>query len=621
MKKMNQFLGIVSVLVLLISLFTIPLGHSGMGRSEVQVVEFTQTFSVPTLVDTDGFTTINVQEASGRFAIDGNPLVPISSKTFEFPLGTVIDSLEILPSPLHIMNCPELVTPTPTKQKMSNTMIGYTQVLNAGLYQSAEPYPSTWGRYTTGAGLDTNNNHVLFLSFSLYPVQYLPQQKMIQWVDHITIRVSYYEPLSTPQRTDAYDLVIIAPEEFSDHLQTLLTHKNTHGVTACLMTLEDIDATSPGRDTQEKIKYFIKDALEEWNTKYVLLVGDMKKLPIRTTYASWWEADILCDLYYADIYDASFEFCTWDANENDRFGETSHEGDDIDGVDLLADVNIGRLPCSTVEEVGIVVDKIINYEEGTAGQSWFNTLVVAGGDTFPVGMGAPANVFEGEITNEAVVEHLSGFTPTLLWSSEHTLSASSFNREISKGAGFVSYAGHGFEHGWGTYRPNALRTQMIPFIDPVYFTPYIKKMTNSYKLPVMFWDACLTSKLDFNVSDLEHYYPVFITLLTRLGKVSDDTMLFYPCFAWSLVKLEGGGAIATIGSTRTAYTRVDQSGVYGGAGYLDVSFFDAYQTGATVGEMMTAAQNAYVTEVGLDYFTIEEFMLIGDPSLHVGGFQ
>jgi hypothetical protein len=96
---------------------------------------------------------------------------------------------------------------------------------------------------------------------------------------------------------------------------------------------------------------------------------------------------------------------------------------------------------------------------------------------------------------------------------------------------------------------------------------------------------------------------------------------FYQCFSWSFLAKEGGGAIATIGSTRTAYTWVDSSGVYGGAGYLNVHFFDSYEDGITVGQMMTSSQNAYIQNVGLDYFTLEEFILLGDPSLMTGGYQ
>jgi len=56
-----------------------------------------------------------------------------------------------------------------------------------------------------------------------------------------------------------------------------------------LTTLEYIYANFPRWDKAEKIKHFIKHVVDNWNVAYVLLVGDIKRLPIRTTYAYPWE--------------------------------------------------------------------------------------------------------------------------------------------------------------------------------------------------------------------------------------------------------------------------------------------------------------------------------------------
>jgi hypothetical protein len=39
-----------------------------------------------------------------------------------------------------------------------------------------------------------------------------------------------------------------------------------------------------------------------------------------------------------------------------------------------------------------------------------------------------------------------------------------------------------------------------------------------------------------------------------------------------------------------------------------------------LGQMMTQAQNEYITDVPNDAFTVEEFALLGDPSLMIGGY-
>jgi len=517
---------------------------------------------------------------------------------------------------MHTMAISGQVRPVPVQQQVRADIVPAEGVVDQMVYSSPAAYPSTWFTYTLGAGLNARNEHVLIVSCRLTPVRYLPLSHVLQYTTKFTFHLEYTLPDSTPKATTTYTLVIIAPLEYAAALQPLVDHKNNYSMPTTLITLDQIYGFYPGRDNPEMIKYFIKHAIEDWNTEYVLLVGDMKKLPMRETYGTQWESTCLTDQYYADIYNVDKDFCSWDKNGNNRFGETTHQGKDVDGVDLLADVNVGRLACTDVSEVTTVVNKIITYEEQAATQIWFKRLVLCGGDTFPVGRGAPPFVYEGEITNTAVGQTLPDFAQTYLWTSKRNLHWWSFNREINQGAGFVTYAGHGFEHGWGTYRPNAILDTPI-----MYYIPYMQGLHNGNKLPIIFFDACLTAKLDFNISSLQQYYPHLASVLARVFKLSTNPSDNYECFAWDFLAKQGGGAIAAVGATRSAYTWVDKNGVYGGAGYLDVHFFASYHDGVTVGQMLTAAQKAYIQGVGMDYFTIEEFMLLGDPSLMVGGYQ
>ncbi len=573
-------------------------------------------FSPPVFVERNGWNEIGLSEATGILSVEGAPLLPTFSKTFEFPLGTQILSVEVVPSVVQTMNVDHWIRPVPTKQLIGDQLVPVEGIFNEAVYSSGEPYPTAWYSISSGAGLNSKNEHTMFVTIQITPVRYAPTLGIILFSPLFDIEVRYTETPSAPASIDPAMLVIIAPSEFSESLQPLVDHKNSYGLSTTLVTLEEIYGSYYGRDDAERIKYFIKEAVEERDTTYVLLVGDMKKLPIRFTYASWWEPDLLSDLYYGDIFNAQGEFCSWDANGNNRFGEVNEDGYDLDGVDLYADVHVGRLACADVTEVQTVVNKIIVYEQETYDQIWFKRLILAGGDTFPLSRGAPPFIYEGEITNIKVAQTMPEFEQTFLWTSKHNLHPWTFNRAINSGAGFVSYAGHGFEHGWGTYRPNAITNTKI-----FYYTPYINGLRNGNKLPIIFFDACLTAKLDFNVTDLRNYYPWMTSSLVRIFSLSSDPLEFYQCFAWSFLAKEYGGAIATIGSTRTAYTWVDANGVYGGAGYLDVHFFDTYTDGVKVGEMLTGAQNAYIQNVGADYFTIEEFILLGDPSLMTGGYQ
>jgi len=571
--------------------------------------------SCPTLTENQGFQDVHINEATGVLSEEGCPTLPVLTKTFAFPLGTQIVSVEVYPSTVETIHIETQIRPVPTKQKISSDLVPLQGILDEEIYSCSTPYPASWYAVRSGAGLNSENDHTLFVTVQINPACYIPRERVLRYSTHFTISISYMKASFQAASSEQYSLMIITPDMFSQALQPLVDHKNSHGVPTILAPLEEIYSSYYGRDNAERIKYFIQDAIEKWGIHYVLLVGDMKHLPIRVTYASWWERDILSDLYYADVFDAKGDFCSWDANDNNRFGEIDEDGNNLDGVDLYADVHVGRLACADETEVSTVVDKIILYEQETYDQIWFKRLILAGGDTFPVSMGAPPFIYEGEITNVKVGQTMPEFEQKFLWTSKGTLHPSSFNRAINRGAGFVSYSGHGFEHGWGTFRPNAITKQKI-----FYYTPYANMLKNGYQLPVIFFDACLTAKLDFNITDLEHYYGGAAMLLARLFDLSMDPSEFYPCFGWSFMVKEGGGAIATIGSTRTAYTWVDSSGVYGGAGYLNVHFFDAYEDGITIGKMLTSAQNAYIQNMGADYFTLEEFILLGDPSLMTGGY-
>lgn len=601
-------------------------------ESQFKTIEISQVFSDPILEKNDENLKIRVNEAPSIISTQGGPILPMLNKKFEFPWGTQIKDIEYEFSNVKSKTISTRIVTMPVFCYTEGIVTKETKN-NEELFEGNSVYPTDWYSIKKGVGLNKEGEHVLHLSLNVYPVRCIPSVDVIEYINDIHITVNYEETTTSLFDPDAYDMVIITPSYYVDNLELLVDHKQDHDVKTTIVTLDDIYESYPGRDEPEQIKYFVKHAIEEWSVEYVLLVGDIKDLPIRSSDAYPWDGfggDILSDLYYADIYDESYSFCSWDSNKNNIFGEVLYDFSkwppnaiDLDGVDLYPDVHIGRIACRDQSEVDLVVDKIIYYEELTYDGLWFNKIILAGGDTFPPGSGSLPFVYEGEITNRKVMQQIPDFEHVTLWASKRNLNAFTFNRAISRGAGFVTYAGHGFEHGWGTYRPNALRRKM-GLTNPVYFTPFIQGVRNGYKLPVMFWDACLTAKLDFNMSTFDNYYPKITKLIRLLTGVDYDPTDYFVSFAWAWLIKENGGAIATIGATRPAYSAVDQDGVYAGAGKLDVLFFESYEKGITLGEMFTEAQVKYIDRVQLwgpkDYFTIEEYMILGDPSLKLGGY-
>ena len=196
-------------------------------------------------------------------------------------------------------------------------------------------------------------------------------------------------PMSPAQ---VYDLLVIAPREFAPVLDPLVAHKNATGVSAEMITLEDIygDDTLTG-DEPEQVKRAIERYERDHDTKYVMLVGDVDQFPVRwvaATYSGGPDYFYPSDLYYADLYDAAGAFATWDFDADGLFGEhgRSRRWDEDpysvnqDRLDLHPDVAVGRVPASTVAELESYVAKVIRYEYLTFDSDWFhNVLLIAGG--------------------------------------------------------------------------------------------------------------------------------------------------------------------------------------------------------------------------------------------------
>ncbi len=558
------------------------------------------SFSKPVLTDQNDYLSVEVTEATSSASSPGNPVLPMYTKLFSFPVGTIIKDVSFTPSSEQTIPLTKQILPGAQPTPVSSGSIPASRqklVKNDLVYSGKTTYPLSRLQYQVGAGLE-GSRHVILLSVQYYPLLYQPLQQSLLFTPSVQITVTYEQPHSSESLSTDLKLLIIAPEEFSEALQPLVDHKIQFNIPTTLVTTEWIADHSTGRDLEEQIKYTIKEEIETNSITSVLLVGGFDKLPMRfSSVMLWdWDEEVITDLYYSDIYDSSGDFCSWDFNNNNQFGEPS------DRVDHYPDVHLGRLACGTVKDVTVVVDKIIHYETETYGSDWFNTIIYIGGNTF---RWSPGN--DGEELNEMIMDIMPQFSSEIIWTSKNNFNRRTISNTITAGAGFLDYSGHGFEFGMGTYTP--VGTQM-----KYYYSAYIKDTKNGYKLPIIFFDACLTAKIDYVLQDLLDYraYNVF-DMLAKILRI--DTSQRRACYAWAFINHEGGGAIATIGATRTAFGGVEE-----GAGKMSLEFFSAYDTSQYLGEMITQMQNGYITDCPGDDFTLEEFILLGDPTLMIGGY-
>jgi hypothetical protein len=580
---------IAMIVILLLSGISV-IGIGNENKEKISKINESINLSDLSVKEIDDKVKLDFDQSTSFTTETDKPMIPVLTKVYNLPFGSTIKNVDVSFSDSEQIILTKTIKKAPEPKSLINLETKNKEKImpeKTEVVTNADVYPTKSFEYTTGTGL-YNGKHSMFLVVHCYPVRFLAKENKVSHYKNVDISIEYQKPVCSTVFEDEYDMLIITPEVFSQSLGRLMDHKKSNNVETILKTTEEIYSSSKGRDKAEKIKYFIYDAIKDWGIDYVLIVGDMDYTPMRMTDINIYNSEgIPTDLYYADVFDSEGDFCCWDGNNNDVFGEYDRHQGDLDDLDLYADVYIGRIPCKNNRELNIVIDKIMTYETSTYGQNWFNNAVLMGGDTFP-----NHGPLEGEMVTDAISEELTDFNCIKLWTSMGNYNWLNINRKITDGAGFVSYSGHGYQFGFGTSAPN--EEERIE-----YYTPYALGMRNKEKYPVIFFDACSTAELDYN------FYGIKL-----------------PTFAWFLIKKPVGGAVATIGATRVAFTMVDNDGIHGGAGFLNLHFFKAYKPGISVSEMLVQSQNDYLNNAPWkDCVTLEEFNLLGDPSLKIGGYS
>ena len=627
---MKRIIPIAIIGILLLS----GIGASAFIKTEKDYIEQKETisFSLPKIHEKQQYTIIDLKEKTSYVMTTGEPMLPVLTKRFVFPFGTKIQDVAVTFSNSMLTSISGKIKPAPepipsTYKKYDSTKIE----CSSDIYSKDTFYPSQKWSINIGSGLN-GLEHVLILSLKLFPIQYNPIDNVISYSDSAEIKILYDLPNMPIYFADEYDLLILTPQEFSDDLQDLVTHKEDMGLLSKLVTLDEIYTgeyfTADGRDDAEMIKYFIKNAVENWGVSYVLLIGGRSGgvmsekwwLPVRYSYLDDGnEKSHASDLYFADIYDAGGNFSSWDSNEDDVFAEWTMMGKDI--LDMYPDVYVGRLACRNKNEVKMLVNKIINYETTTAGSEWFKKFVGISGDTYP----GPADpYYEGEEANAAAFDLLDGFESDFVWTSTDTFTdADDVLNVLNDGCGFAHYSGHGNPAAWGNHPPHS-----DEFIDgPSVFDWW--KLRNQDKVPVMVVGGCHNAQ--FNVS-----------LLNILKGFLTDGMQYFSseppfgdfwhkewvpeCWGWRPVRSKNGGSIATIANTGLGYGIPGEMCLFGRGRFMEVQFFRSYSEGKTIlGETHASDLMYYLDEFPpmedqIDCKIVQQWVLLGDPSLMIGGY-
>ncbi len=550
-------------------------------------------FSQPEIIEKENFICIDIPDANSNYWETGKPLLPVVSKVFTFPFGTKIESVQVLLPDRVLKKISKPIKPTPEVQTISyiNKSIKVKKQSEI-YYRNLDIYPKQQFSWRLAAGRN-GKDHVICCAISIFPVQYNPKENLILYVKYADIKIKYIPPASPINFPEQYDLLILTPTEFESALQRLVDHKNQRNITTKLVTLDKIP--SQGSDTQESIKLYIKDAIENWGIDFLILVGsglqDEPKFPFRYAWiGDSYEDNFPSDLYYADIYNGTMGFSDWDFDEDGKFAEYP---DDILDIDVVPDICLGKIPCDSVSELNAYIDKVIWYDKHN---KMTNKIIQVGGDTFT---GDYDGIYEGEYSNSEVLKKLPGYKTTKLWASQGKVTKLNIVIGFKISPDFYDFSGHGSFKSWATHPPND-HTVWVPTNTSIsekagwHYGDYdLYYLRNPKKYPIVFFSSCSNNK----------YHK------------------FKDCLSWKTIRHPNGGGIIAFGSSGIANAASGTEITERLLGWMEVHAFDELYKTKNLGEVWSNCVKDYYTtfESTLsknDYKTMLELSMFGDPTLN-----
>lgn len=202
--------------------------------------------------------------------------------------------------------------------------------------------------------------------------------------------------------------------------------KAKKGINIGVVTIEEIKQNYTGDlihtgdeiyDDAGKVRQYLYDSYKQ-GTVWVLLAGDASILPIRSAWTkvntSNLDYIVPTDLYFADFNG------NWDKDHDGKFGEPSE-----DDVDYLPELFVGRLLCSSPDDVSNWVTKSLKYEKnpGNGDVSYLTRSFMIQADQMQ-------NLHQAD----SIANHLPIYQHTI-WSENP--SGSSLNPTFPKGADII----------------------------------------------------------------------------------------------------------------------------------------------------------------------------------------
>ena len=336
------------------------------------------------------------------------------------------------------------------------------------IYASKSMYPSRCCMLTENSSLGKNERQAVI---SVRPITYKPSESTMFFQGLIKLSLTYH---STMARTSAsnsstdigipfYEYTVITSRELKDSFQRLIAWKRQKGINAGVVCVEDIiendeiDGDTYSHrdgyshvyltDDAAKIREYLRFSYEAGVAKYVLMGGCPDIVPIRfgTGENNTWEDEeyedmkIPTDHYFAELYS------NWNRDNDIYLGEPS------DNLDYGCQLSVGRILCSTTQDVDNYTNKLLLYEmnPGKGNSSYLRSAFYQASDNWMHNPTSPSLLFNrGEYVAQRAINSFPDTTiiseynvflqPTIYPTGNEVMSAMR-----QKNYGYVTLMGHG----------------------------------------------------------------------------------------------------------------------------------------------------------------------------------
>lgn len=335
----------------------------------------------------------------------GEPCLPVKRLLFALPPGEKLLAVKV--SAGAVNSLPRSVNIYPFQSAKAfpgkvtvDRLNGLPVTKISSTYRLSALYPKDWYEVASSG----RSGGVVLVELNIYPLRFHPQSRKAElcrdfeitletahsgeavrnnpvWQSKLTQMVTNPEVLNrattptvvTDNILNDIEYLIITSRDMLPQFQTLADWRIQKGIPTSIDIIEDILATSPGRDDAEKLRNHIKEVWNYNDLSYVLLGGDSPVVPHREIFCDAFDVEggqYLSSTFATDLYFTDLD-STWDTDNDGEFADIN------DQIDMYPDVALGRLPVDADWEADDVISKLMTYEKMPQLSYQTKTLFVA----------------------------------------------------------------------------------------------------------------------------------------------------------------------------------------------------------------------------------------------------